>query len=194
MSSIHPTAYVHAQALVDSDVQIGAGTRVWAFAHVVKGAVIGDECNLCDHTFIEGNVRIGNRVTLKCGVFLWDGILVEDDVFIGPNATFTNDLRPRSKRYVTEFPRTLLRQGCTIGANATVLPGITLGRWSMVAAGSVITNDVPDQALMVGNPARFRCWLCKCGNKLEFTGGLKTQCPCGISFQKTGNDQIEQIQ
>src|ERR1017187_8864650 len=129
--------FIHPQALVDAGVSIGNGTRVWAFAHIVKGAVLGENCNICDHTFIEGGARIGNRVTLKCGVYLWDGLVLEDDVFVGPCAAFTNDMRPRSKQYPPEYLKTVLREGCSVGANATVLPGITIGRWAMVAAGAV---------------------------------------------------------
>jgi UDP-2-acetamido-3-amino-2,3-dideoxy-glucuronate N-acetyltransferase len=194
MCGIDPTAFIHPHALVDEGVQIGARTRVWAFAHIVKGAIIGADCNICDHTFIEGNVNIGARVTLKCGVYLWNGITVEDDVFIGPNATFTNDLRPRSRQHLFEHPRTQLRRGCSIGANATVLPGITLGLWSMAAAGSVITRDVPDHALVVGSPAKFRCWLCKCGERLDFDGGIMARCQCGLTCQETTNNQIELVQ
>jgi UDP-2-acetamido-3-amino-2,3-dideoxy-glucuronate N-acetyltransferase len=146
--------YKHPAALVESD-QVGAETRVWAYAHILPKAVIGDECNVCDHVFIENDVVIGNRVTIKCGVQLWDGIRVEDDVFIGPNATFTNDRAPRSKQYPAEYPRTLLRQGSSIGANATILPGITIGQNAMIGAGAVVTRDVPPFAIVTGNPARI---------------------------------------
>src|SRR5450759_2352805 len=105
--------FIHPQALVESGASIAAGTRVWAFAHILPGAVIGGDCNICDHTFVEGKVRIGNRVTLKCGVYLWDGVVLEDDVFIGPCATFTNDLRPRSQQHPACYPATTLRQGCS---------------------------------------------------------------------------------
>src|SRR5204862_3451867 len=113
-------------ALVESE-HVGEGTKVWAYAHVLPGAQIGRDCNICDHTFIENDVIVGDRVTVKCGVQLWDGLRVEDDVFIGPNATFTNDRFPRSKRYLKEFPKTSLQTGASIGANATILPGITIG-------------------------------------------------------------------
>jgi UDP-2-acetamido-3-amino-2,3-dideoxy-glucuronate N-acetyltransferase len=146
--------YKHPAALVESD-QIGAETRIWAYVHILPKAVIGDECNICDHVFIENDVVIGNRVTIKCGVQLWDGIRVEDDVFIGPNATFTNDRAPRSKQYPAEYPRTLLRQGSSIGANATILPGITIGQNAMIGAGAVVTRDVPPFAIVTGNPARI---------------------------------------
>jgi UDP-2-acetamido-3-amino-2,3-dideoxy-glucuronate N-acetyltransferase len=149
------TFFKHPQALVESE-KIGSGTRVWAFAHVLPGAVIGEDCNICDHVFIENDVQVGNRVTVKCGVQLWDGVTLEDDVFVGPNVTFTNDLFPRSKQYPTVFPKTLVRAGASIGANATILPGITIGMNAMIGAGSVVTKDVPPHAVVVGNPARIK--------------------------------------
>jgi acetyltransferase-like isoleucine patch superfamily enzyme/dTDP-4-dehydrorhamnose 3,5-epimerase-like enzyme len=149
------TAYFkHDTALVESP-SVGMGTRVWAFAHVLAGATIGADCNICDHTFIENDVRIGDRVTVKCGVQLWDGITIEDDVFIGPNATFTNDPFPCSKQQMAEFDRTLVKCGASIGANATVLPGVTIGEQAMVGAGAVVTRDVPPLAIVAGNPARI---------------------------------------
>ncbi len=145
--------FVHPQALCES-TQIGKGTRIWAFAHVLPGAVIGRECNICDHVFIENDVRVGDRVTVKCGVQLWDGIELEDDVFVGPNATFTNDKYPRSKQYPKAFPRTIVRRGASIGANATILPGVTIGEKAMIAAGAIVTRDVPAFAQVRGLPAR----------------------------------------
>ena len=174
---------------MDSGAAIGAGTRVWAFAHVVKGAVVGDDCNLCDHTFVEGNVILGNRVTVKCGVFLWDGIVVEDDVFIAPGAGFVNDLRPRSRNYPDQFLKTHLQQGCSIGTNATILP-VTIGRWAMVAAGAVVTHDVPAHALVRGIPARLAGWVCRCGEKLSFRDHAGAVCCCRRSFQKTSESSI----
>lgn len=144
----------HPQALVDGS-RIGKGSRVWAFAHVLPGAVIGDDANICDHVFIENDVIVGNRVTIKCGVQLWDGLRIEDDVFIGPNATFTNDPFPRSKRRQDRLPETRVCIGASIGANATILPGLTIGRGAMVAAGAVVTRDVPPNAVVQGNPARI---------------------------------------
>jgi len=139
-----------------SDVQtsrIGAKTRIWQFCVVLENAIIGEDCNICSHCLIEGKVQIGNRVTVKSGVQLWDGITVEDDVFIGPNATFTNDVYPRSKRDY-ELKTTLIRHHATIGANATILPGVTIGAYAMVAAGAVVTKEVPEGKLVMGNPAR----------------------------------------
>jgi acetyltransferase-like isoleucine patch superfamily enzyme/dTDP-4-dehydrorhamnose 3,5-epimerase-like enzyme len=144
----------HPNALVETE-KIGDNTRIWAFAHILPGAVIGVECNICDHTFLENDVVIGDRVTIKCGVQLWNGVTLEDDVFIGPNATFTNDPFPRSKRHPEQFARTLVRRGASIGANATILPGVTIGVNAMVGAGAVVTTDVPPNAIVMGNPARI---------------------------------------
>lgn len=146
--------FQHPQALVES-TNVGRGTRIWAFAHVLPGAVIGEDCNLCDHTFIENDVRLGDRVTIKCGVQLWDGVTLEDDVFVGPNVTFTNDPFPRSKQRPAEFARTVVRKGASIGANSTILPGLTIGAQAMVGAGAVVTRSVPPHAIVVGNPARI---------------------------------------
>jgi UDP-2-acetamido-3-amino-2,3-dideoxy-glucuronate N-acetyltransferase len=146
--------FVHPQALCESS-EVGTGTRVWAFAHVLPGARIGQECNVCDGVFVENDVIVGDRVTIKCGVQLWDGITLEDDVFVGPNATFTNDPFPRSKSPPPVFARTLVRQGASIGANATILPGLEIGSGAMVGAGSVVTRSVPPNAIVVGNPARI---------------------------------------
>lgn len=146
--------FAHPNALVETE-NIGKNTRIWAFAHVLPAAVIGEDCNLCDQVFIENDVVIGDRVTIKSGVQLWDGITLEDDVFVGPNATFTNDPFPRSKQYPETFPRTVIRKGASIGANATILPGLTIGQFAMIGAGTVVTKDVPAFAVVMGNPARI---------------------------------------
>jgi acetyltransferase-like isoleucine patch superfamily enzyme/dTDP-4-dehydrorhamnose 3,5-epimerase-like enzyme len=146
--------YVHPQALCESD-RIGEGTRIWAFAHVLPGAQVGRDCNLCDGVFVENQVVIGDRVTVKCGVQLWDGVTLEDDVFVGPNATFTNDPFPRSRQRPAEYARTLVQRGASIGANATILPGLTIGAGAMVGAGAVVTRSVPRHAIVTGNPARI---------------------------------------
>ena len=145
--------FTHSHSLVESN-QIGENTRIWAFTHVLPGAQIGADCNICDHVFIENNVVIGDRVTIKCGVQIWDGIRLGDDVMVGPIATFTNDLYPRSKQPF-ELRRTVVERGASIGANATILCGITIGEGAMVGAGSVVLKDVPPHAVVVGNPARI---------------------------------------
>lgn len=146
--------FVHPQAICESK-SVGVNTRIWAFAHVLPKAVIGGDCNICDGVFIENDVIVGERVTIKCGVQLWDGVEIEDDVFIGPNATFTNDKFPRSKIYPESFARIVIRKGASIGANATILPNITVGVNAMVGAGAVVTRSVPPNAIVVGNPAKI---------------------------------------
>jgi acetyltransferase-like isoleucine patch superfamily enzyme/dTDP-4-dehydrorhamnose 3,5-epimerase-like enzyme len=146
--------FVHPQALCES-ITIGANTRVWAFAHVLPGARIGSECNICDHVFIENDVVIGDRVTVKSGVQVWDGLRVANDVFIGPNATFSNDKDPRSKQYQPQVLQTHLGRGASIGGGAVVLPGLRIGANAMVGAGAVVTQDVPARAIVFGNPARI---------------------------------------
>lgn len=152
MASIHPSADVQSQ-------QIGEGTTVWQHVVILGQARIGRECNINAHCLIENDVVVGDRVTVKCGVYLWDGLRIADDVFIGPNATFTNDRLPRSKQYPDSFPLTIVEKGASIGAAAVILPGITIGAGAMVGAGAVVTRDVPAQALVVGNPARIVRYL-----------------------------------
>jgi acetyltransferase-like isoleucine patch superfamily enzyme len=146
--------FVHPRGINESR-SVGRGSRIWAFAHVLPGAVLGEDCNVCDHVFIENDVQLGNRVTVKCGVQLWDGLRIEDDVFIGPSAAFTNDRFPRSRQWLGQHPVTVVRRGASIGANATILPGVTIGENAMVGAGAVVTQDVPAGAVVVGNPARI---------------------------------------
>jgi len=148
MNTIHPLANV-------AECIIGEGTKIWQFVVILKGAKIGRDCNICAQTLIEGDVVIGNRVTIKSGVQLWEGSRIEDDVFIGPNATFTNDLYPRSKLYPEKFAGITVCKNASIGANATILPGITIGKAAMVGAGAVVTKDVPPKAVVVGNPAKI---------------------------------------
>ena len=172
--------YIHPQAIVETP-HVGPGTRIWAFAHVLEDVRIGANCNVCDHTFIEGGVTIGDDVTIKCGVYLWDGLVVEDQVFIGPNATFTNDLRPRSKAHRPEYTKTRIGAGASIGANATVVCGVAIGAWAMIGAGSVVTRNVPDYALVYGNPATLKGYVCRCAASLIFEDGT-ARCPCGQAY------------
>jgi acetyltransferase-like isoleucine patch superfamily enzyme len=152
MSLIHPLADI-------AECQIGEGTRIWQFVVVLKGARIGSDCNICAQTLIEGEVVIGDRVTIKSGVQIWDGSVIGDDVFIGPNATFSNDLYPRSRHCPREFFGVTIKNRASIGANATVLPGITIGEGALVGAGAVVTKDVPENAVVAGNPAKIIRYL-----------------------------------
>lgn len=181
MSESKPEYHVHPNALVAS-TQIGPRTRIWAFSNVQQDVVIGADCNICDHCFVENHVTIGDRVTIKNGVTLWDGMTVEDDVFIGPNAVFTNDVYPRSKVYLHEPVRTRLEQGCSIGANSVIVAGHDIGRYAMIGAGAVVTKSVPAYTLWFGNPARFVAYICKCAQRLSFTGD-KATCECGLKYE-----------
>jgi len=149
-----PGYFKHELAVVETQ-NVGRGTRVWAFSHILPGARIGADCNICDHTFIENDVIVGDRVTIKCGVQLWDGVRLEDDVFVGPNATFTNDKFPRSRAWPEKFDQTMVKCGASIGANATILPGVVIGEHALVGAGAVVTRNVPAWAIVSGNPAQI---------------------------------------
>lgn len=150
--------FIHKKALCETTA-IGNGTRIWAFVHILPGAKIGSDCNLCDGVFIENDVLVGDRTTIKCGVQLWDGVRLGNDVFIGPNATFTNDLFPRSRKHPEHYTPTVVEDGASIGANATILAGVTIGRGAMIGAGAVVTRSVPPNAIVVGNPARIKGYI-----------------------------------
>ncbi|MBN1974563.1 MAG: WxcM-like domain-containing protein [Sedimentisphaerales bacterium] len=156
--------FKHPQSVVETD-NIGKNTRVWAFVHILPGARIGSDCNICDHVFIENDVTVGDRVTIKSGVQLWDGLHIEDDVFVGPNVTFTNDIFPRSRQHPEKFLKTSIKIGASIGANATILPGITIGRNAMIGGGAVVTRDVPPNAIAVGNPAYINGYVSTLSSK-----------------------------
>jgi UDP-2-acetamido-3-amino-2,3-dideoxy-glucuronate N-acetyltransferase len=174
-----PSVFVHERALCESD-DIGPRTRVWAFAHVMKGAKVGSDCNVGDHAFIESGARLGNHVTVKNCVLVWDKVTIEDYVFLGPNMVFTNDMFPRVefKNPPEKFLSTHVARGASIGANATIVCGVKLGERCFVGAGSVVTRDVPAYALVAGNPARRRGWICACGQKLA----ASLKCTCGRSY------------
>ena len=159
--------FKHSTSLVGDKSVIGAGTRIWAFTNIMDGAVIGRNCNICDHCYVEGKVVLGNDVTIKNNVPLFDGVVIEDGVFVGPNATFVNDRYPKSRSAGWVLERTVIRQGASIGANATVLCGVTVGEGAVVGAGAVVVRDVPPYAVMVGNPARQVSWVGKDGRPAE---------------------------
>ncbi len=177
--------FVHPQGINESD-RVGAGTRIWAFAHVMKNAVVGESCNIGEGAFIESGAVLGNHVTIKNGVCVWDRVTVEDYVFLGPHAAFTNDKVPRSHPEYRTAPEDwrpiLIREGATVGANATIVCGNTLGAWCFVGAGAVVTHDVPAHAIVAGNPARRIGWICRCGAKLS--GELRCA-GCGLAYRET---------
>jgi len=174
------TAQIHPTALCESE-SVGPRTRVWEFAHVMPGAVVGADCNVCDGVFVEGGASVGDRVVLKNGVMVWDGVTIHDDVFVGPGVTFTNDRTPRAGRWRREepFSTTTVQSGASIGANATILCGISIGRSALVAAGATVSGNVDAHALVAGAPARRVGWVCACGNRL----GDALTCECGRRYR-----------
>jgi UDP-2-acetamido-3-amino-2,3-dideoxy-glucuronate N-acetyltransferase len=179
---------VHPLGLCESD-SVGAGTRIWAWAHVLPGAVVGTDCNICDHAYVEGGVRLGDRVTVKNAVLLFDLVEVGDDVFLGPGVVFTNDLRPRAhiKRGREALVPTHVQTGATIGANATIVCGTTIGAHAFIAAGSVVTRTVLAHAFVAGNPAVQKAWVCTCGDRLPDT----RTCTCGRKYRETPDGLTE---
>lgn len=159
---------IHKLADVQSQ-DIGKNSKIWQFCVVLKGAHIGNNCNINANVFIENNVTIGDNVTIKSGVQIWDGVTIENCVFIGPNVTFTNDFLPRSKKYPENFLQTIIHKGASIGANSTIIGGISIGAYAMIGAGSVVTKNIPSQELWYGNPATFKSYVCKCGQKSNKT-------------------------
>lgn len=165
---VHPTALCQTE-------DVGPGTTIWAFTHILPGAKIGREVNLCDHVFVEGKVQIGHRTTVKCFVALWDGVILGEDVFVGPGVVFANDKYPRSKKHLLAHAETIVGKGASIGAGAVILPGVAIGAYAMVAAGAVVTKDVQPFESVRGNPARHAAFVCKCGFPLK---RIKKQWQC----------------
>ena len=185
---IHPTAIVETR-------HIGAGTRIWAYTHVMGDVSIGSDCNIGEHCFVESGASIGNQVTIKNGNMIWEGVHLGDGVFVGPQVVFTNDLYPRSprlpqvrKRYADRswLKSTVIRQGASVGAGAVVLAGVTIGEFCLVGAGSIVTKDLPGHCLAVGRPARVRGWVCQCGQPLVFVNGVAACGSCDLQFAKAG--------
>ena len=179
--------YYHPTAIIETG-EIGVRTRIWAFAHVLEGAVVGRDCNIGDHCYIESRVHVGDEVVLKNGVSLWSGIVLEDRVFIGPNVAFTNDRFPRANVYRESYDPVLIKEGASVGANSTLIGPITVGRYALIGAGSVVAQEVPDFGLAFGNPCRLKGFVSQCGLRLPFAvqeNGVTT-CQCGRKYKKTG--------
>ena len=161
--------FIHESSYIDNDVEIGKGTRIWHFCHIQTGARIGENCSFGQNVNVSNNVKIGNGVKVQNNVSIYEGVELEDYVFCGPSMVFTNDLLPRAKypKGSVGYKKTVVKEGASIGANATIVCGHTIGRWSMIAAGAVVTKDVPDYALMAGVPAEQSGWVCECGNRID---------------------------
>ena len=187
-----PGAFIHETAIVDPGCEVGKGTRIWHFTHVIKGSRIGEDCNIGQNVVIGPDVTIGNRVKIQNNVSVYDGVTLEDGVFCGPSMVFTNVYNPRS--YIprkSELRPTLVKEGATLGANCTIVCGHTVGRFAFVAAGAVVTKDVPDYALMAGNPARLKGWMCRCGVRLHFEEDHAACDVCGAGYSKEGDEVTE---
>ncbi len=180
------SAYFHPKALVDSKKDVGPGSCVWAFAHIMKGARVGRDSSLGDHCFVEKGAVIGDRVTIKNGISVWNGVTIEDDAFIGPNAVFTNDLWPMSRNPGFTLTPTRIRKGASLGANVTVVCGNTVGEYALVGAGALVTRNIPPYALAYGHPARVRGWVCRCRKPLKFSKS-KASCACGVLYRRSKN-------
>jgi UDP-2-acetamido-3-amino-2,3-dideoxy-glucuronate N-acetyltransferase len=180
-----PDYFVHESSYVDDGAEIGAGTKIWHFCHIMPRARIGERCNIGQNVLVSPDVTLGNNVKIQNNVSLYTGVVVEDDAFLGPSMVFTNVINPRSHvNRKDEYKRTLVRKGASIGANATIVCGVTLGKYCFVGAGSVVTRDVPDYALVYGSPARVRGWMCQCGERLEFENDRAVCKVCGDMYRK----------
>lgn len=180
--------YIHESSYLDESCYIGTGTKIWHFCHVMKGCSIGENCNIGQNVVISPNVVLGNGVKVQNNVSIYTGVICEDDVFLGPSMVFTNVINPRAFiERKAEFKPTLIKTGASIGANATVVCGNSIGRYALIGAGAVVTRDVPDYALVYGNPARIQGWVCRCGEQIQFEGNSATCPSCGQNYIKECN-------
>lgn len=190
--------FVHKTAEVQKGAKIGKGTKIWHNSQIQKGAQIGENCVIGHNCFVGGKAKIGKGVKLESNIDVWDLVTLEDYVFVGPSAVFTNDINPRAKYPKKQYPQhgkwlpTLVKEGATIGANATILCNHTIGKWAMVGAGAVVANDVPDYSIVVGLPAKVIGWVCECGNKLDFKNKRSLCRICNRKYQKEG-ERVKQI-
>ena len=190
--------WAHKTAEIQKGAKIGKGTKIWQNCQILKGAQIGENCIIGHNCFISSKAKLGKGVKIESNTDVWDYVTLEDYVFVGPSAVFTNDLNPRAKYPKTKFPKygkwlpTIVKKGATIGANATIICGITIGKWAMVGGGAVVTENVPDYAIVVGVPAKIIGWVCECGNKLEFKKGIAVCKFCKRKYKKSEN-KVSQI-
>ena len=185
--------FVHESSYVDEPCRIGKNTKIWHFSHIMSGAVIGSDCNIGQNVVISPDVILGNNVKIQNNVSVYTGVVCEDDVFLGPSCVFTNVINPRSHiSRKNEYRKTVLRKGCSVGANSTIVCGHTIGKYALIGAGSVVTKDVPDYALVKGNPARVSGYVCYCGEKLDFVNNI-AECKCGKKYLKT-TELVKEIQ
>lgn len=187
--------FVHESSYIDEDVEIGEGTKIWHFCHIQRGARIGRRCSLGQNVNVSNHVKVGDGCKLQNNVSLYEGVELEDYVFCGPSCVFTNDLTPRAKypKGSAGYHKTLIREGASIGANATIVCGHTVGRWALIGAGAVVTDDVPDYALMLGVPARLAGYVCRCGTRMNFENGRAVCAACGRTYQKSPDGNMEDI-